>query len=54
MLTFSGLGGLLASLVAPALRFEADRLARLVLLGNLLGGVAGALAVVLVALGVIS
>jgi hypothetical protein len=54
VLTFSGFGGLLATMVAAALRFDADRLARLVVLGNLLGGLAGTLAVALVALGVVS
>jgi hypothetical protein len=37
VLVLSGLGGLVATLVAAALRIDADRLARLVVLGNVFG-----------------
>jgi hypothetical protein len=54
VLVFSGLGGLVASLVAALLRFDADRLAKLVVLGNLLGAVTGTVLLLLGALGVLS
>ena len=54
MLAFSGFGGLVASLVAAALRFDVDRLARLVVFGNLLGALGGIALLLLVALGVLS
>jgi hypothetical protein len=53
-LTFSGAGGLLATLVGASLRFDPDRLARLVVFGNLAGAVAGMLLFALIAIGVIS
>ena len=54
VLVFSGLGGLVATLVAASLRFDADRLARLVVLGNLFGAMTGTVLLLLGALGVIS
>ena len=54
VLSFSGLGGLLATLIAALLRLDPDRLARLVVFGNLAGAGLGSLVIVLVALGVIS
>jgi hypothetical protein len=54
VLVFSGLGGLVATLVAASLRFDTDRLARLVVLGNLFGAMTGTLLMLLGALGVIS
>jgi hypothetical protein len=54
VLTLSGFGGFVTALIGAGLRFEADRLARLVLLGNLVGGVAGSLLVLRVAVEVIS
>jgi hypothetical protein len=53
VLTFSGGGGLLATFAAAALRLETDRLARLVVLGNLLGASIGVVVFALVAVGVI-
>jgi hypothetical protein len=54
VLAFSGFGGLVATLVAAALRFNADRLARLVVLGNLLGTAVGIVVLLLTAVGVVS
>jgi hypothetical protein len=54
VLVFSGLGGLVATLVAASLRFDADRLARLVVLGNLFGAMTGTVLLLPGALGVIS
>jgi len=45
---------LLATLVGASLRFDPDRLARLVVFGNLAGAVAGMLLFALIAIGVIS
>ncbi len=42
VLTFSGGGGLLATFVGVTLRLDPDRLARLVVLGNLVGACVGA------------
>jgi len=53
VLAFSGFGGLMAALVAAVARFEAERLARLVLLGNLAGTAAGSLLFLLAASGVL-
>jgi len=54
VLVCSALGGLVATLVAASLRFDTDRLARLVVLGNLLGALTGTVLLLLGALGVIS
>ncbi len=54
VLAFSGCGGLFATLVAASLRFDADRLARLVVLGNLLGAAFGTVLLMLGALGILS
>jgi hypothetical protein len=54
VLVLSGLGGLVATLVAAALRIDADRLARLVVLGNVFGAVGGTVLLILAALGLIS
>jgi hypothetical protein len=51
--TFSGGGGLLATFVAAALRLDPDRLARVVVFGNLVGACGGLFVFALVALGVI-
>ena len=54
VLTLSGFGGFVTALIGAGLRFEADRLVRRVMLGNVVGGLAGSLLVLLVALEVIS
>ena len=54
ILVFSGFGALVATLVAAVLRFDADRLAKLVVLGNVVGAVIGTVLLLLGALGVIS
>lgn len=54
VLAFSGFGGLVTTLAGAILRFHPDRLARLVVFGNLLGAVAGSFVFVLAALGVFS
>ena len=54
VLVFSGLGGLVATLFAALMRFDADRLAKLVVLGNLFGAVTGTVLLLLGVLGVLS
>jgi hypothetical protein len=54
ILAFSGFGGLVAAIVAAALRFRPERLARLVLFGNLFGAAVGCVLFLLGAVGVIS
>jgi hypothetical protein len=54
VLVFSGLGGLLATVFAAMMRFDADRLSKLVVLGNLFGAVTGTVLLLLGMLGVIS
>jgi hypothetical protein len=54
VLSVSGFGGLLATLIAAVLGLHPDRLARLVVFGNLVGAVMGSLVFVLVAPGLIS
>ena len=54
VLVFSGAGGLVATLVAALLRFDSDRLAKLVVLGNLLGAGIGTVLLLLGVLGVLS
>jgi hypothetical protein len=54
VLAFSGFGALVATLVAASLRLDADRLARLVVLGNVLGTAVGIVVLLLAALRVIS
>jgi hypothetical protein len=53
VLTFSGGGGLIATFVAATLGFEPERLARLVVFGNLGGAVLGSCLLVLAGLGVL-
>jgi hypothetical protein len=53
VLAFSGFFALLATLIAAALRFEPDRLARLVVFGNLVGAVIGTVILLLAALDVL-
>lgn len=54
ILSASGAGGLVASVVAAALHFPPDRLARLVVFGNLVGAAAGIVLLGLAATGVLS
>ncbi len=53
VLTFSGGGGLVATCAAASLRFEPERLARVVVLGNLLGAAFGGAVFLAVAVGII-
>jgi hypothetical protein len=53
VLSASGLGGLICTSFGTALRFDPDRIARLVMLGNLVGGAAGIALLVLVGAGVL-
>jgi hypothetical protein len=53
VLSASGAGGLIATAFGAGLRFGHDRIARLVMLGNLGGGAIGIVILVLVAAGVL-
>jgi hypothetical protein len=53
VLAFSGFFALLATLVAAVLGFEPDRLARLVVFGNIVGAAIGTVILLVAALGVL-